>query len=130
MQRLKFKFQNFLLITVYGLLISSFFGCATPEKKVSPLTYPEEKPAGKEGVYHRVKRGETLWRIAKLYDVELEKIAQANHLSDTTKIFQGQMIFIPDARHSLSRKDFSGKEFIWPLKGKIVSSFGTKRADG
>src|SRR3989338_1433482 len=43
-------------------------------------------PPSAPGVYHRVERGETVWRIAKAYGVELEALAAANRLADARRI--------------------------------------------
>jgi len=48
------------------------------------------------GVYHSVKKGETLWRIAQTYNCDPDEIAKANNLSDTT-IEAGSALFIPNA---------------------------------
>ncbi|MBN2398662.1 MAG: M23 family metallopeptidase [Deltaproteobacteria bacterium] len=48
------------------------------------------------GVYHIVKRGETLWRIARAYNTDPDAIARANNLPDTT-IEAGSALFIPNA---------------------------------
>lgn len=48
------------------------------------------------GVYHSVKKGETLWRIAQAYNCDPDEIARANNLPDTT-IEAGSALFIPNA---------------------------------
>ena len=102
---------------------------------------PEVK---RQGIYHRVSKGETLWRIAKHYNVEMEQIIGANRLNDFTKIEIGQMLFIPNTgkirrvSKSSSRNikidlpikkiTETGKNgFAWPVKGDILSHFGQKR---
>ena len=47
------------------------------------------------GVYHKVRRGETVWRISRAYRVPLEEISKANNLSRSMKIKAGQYLFIP-----------------------------------
>jgi len=85
------------------------------------------------GIYHRVKAGETLWRISQAYGQELEKIARTNRLADTSRIYVGQLIFIPNSPEAFEdltlRVDFKDKggDFIWPLKGKVGSFYGMKR---
>ena len=49
------------------------------------------------GVYHRVKPGETLWRISKAYNVDLQELAEINNITDASRITAGDAIFIPDA---------------------------------
>ena len=50
------------------------------------------------GVYHRVKPGETLWRISKAYNVDLQELAEINNITDASRIGAGGVVFIPDAR--------------------------------
>ena len=60
---------------------------------------PEKyKKAG--GIYHTVARGETVYRIAKVYDVSQEDIIEANGIQDVTKVKVGQVLFVPGAKHS------------------------------
>jgi len=53
------------------------------------------------GVYHSVKKGETLWRIARAYNCDPDEIARANNLPDTT-IEAGSALFIPSATEPIS----------------------------
>lgn len=90
---------------------------------------------GIPGVYHSVERGQTLWRIAKTYNVELGKIARINRLPDATRISAGQRLFIPGATKVLrvdmdrvpAPKEMGG--FIWPLRGEIISFYGAIKGD-
>ena len=50
--------------------------------------------AGGERV-HTVKRGDTLWRIARMHEVELERLLAHNELSADDTIFPGDRIRIP-----------------------------------
>jgi murein DD-endopeptidase MepM/ murein hydrolase activator NlpD len=78
------------------------------------------------GIYHKVERGQTLWRIAKTYDVDLEELARINRIPDTSAIETGQLIFIP-RRHkpqAVAAKAGDPDEFIWPLKGRVIAAFG------
>ncbi|MBN3038827.1 MAG: peptidoglycan DD-metalloendopeptidase family protein [Candidatus Omnitrophica bacterium] len=84
------------------------------------------------GIYHKVKRGQTLWRICKSYGAEMDTVAGINRLADTSRIYEGQLIFIPGADESSDdlalEVDFKDKagDFIWPVKGKVKSFFGMK----
>ncbi len=53
------------------------------------------------GVYHNVKKGETLWRIAQTYNCDPTEIALANNLPDDT-IQEGSVLFIPSAAEPLT----------------------------
>lgn len=84
------------------------------------------------GVYYEVKRGDTLWKVSKLYDVDVKDIIKANRLPDATKINVGQKLFIPSAAKeadysNIIRGDPSSGTFSWPVAGKVISYFGTKK---
>lgn len=49
------------------------------------------------GVYHVVKPGQTLYRIAKTYDREEADLAAINGITDPTRLLVGQRIYIPGA---------------------------------
>jgi murein DD-endopeptidase MepM/ murein hydrolase activator NlpD len=124
------------LIYIFIILIAAISGCATEPTVVRPPTSYQLPPLpGKlpiEGVYHRVKKGETLWRIAKTYNVELDKIIAANRLEDFTKIEVGQKILIPGVKEKKDKISedsafLNKRDFIWPVKGKIISFFGAKK---
>jgi lipoprotein NlpD len=86
---------------------------------------PLKPPAGVPGTYHKVEKGQTLWRISKTYGVDLDEIIKFNRISDVTKIEVNQLIFIPRAsgRKTVSSVS-SDEDFIWPIKGKVISTFG------
>ena len=44
---------------------------------------------------HTVKSGETLYRIARRYNVTLQTLANANGITDTSRIYVGQVLTIP-----------------------------------
>ncbi len=54
---------------------------------------PVEKPApAPQADTHTVQRGETLFRIAKTYGVDLDALARANGIADATKIHSGLVL--------------------------------------
>ena len=74
---------------------------ATPSDTVPTQTEiivpsePEQTPVqADEPVYHRVSKGESLFRIAKQYGVTIDAIKEANNLS-STKLSIGQKLIIP-----------------------------------
>lgn len=95
-----------------------------------------------KGVYHKLEKGQTLWRIAKTYNVPLEELIRINKIEDVSNIKIGQEIFIPGATQPLKVDIYippkptefpSTKEkcegiplFIWPIEGKIISGFGMR----
>ena len=120
-------------VTIF-LLFAIVYAC----RPVSP-GYP------RAGVYHTVKRHQTLWRICKTYGVDINEVARINHIRDPSRIRVGQRIFIPDAKRVLKVDiyidDIGGKrgrpedlkkiasakgQFIWPVRGKVTQEFGIR----
>jgi lipoprotein NlpD len=95
-------------------------------------------------VYHEVRPGETLYRISKAYGVPVDTLAQANHLSDASRLEVGQRLKIPGARRTVpvnlvtprgvdARPSHQqgpprvSKKFLWPVSGGTVTSgFGQR----
>jgi len=53
------------------------------------------------GVIHHVRAGETIWRIAKTYQVPLDTLLRENSLADPTQLEAGSTLFIPGAKAGL-----------------------------
>jgi lipoprotein NlpD len=107
-------------------------------------------------VYHRVRPGETLYRISKAYGVSVERLATVNHLKDPSRIEVGQRLLIPGAGHEVPVDIVTPKEtrrhhdlpngfeakpgrsddpppayvrglFAWPVaSGSVTSGFGPR----
>lgn len=75
------------LITVIILSALIFSGCATAPYQPS-ITQPS-------GIYHIVGSGQTLYRIAQVYNVDINKIIRANGLANPNQIGVGDHLFIP-----------------------------------
>lgn len=122
---MKLRFFTILLICLATL---NFFGCATQPYVLKP---PERIRTG--GIYHKVMPGETLWRISKLYNVDLDEIVSVNKLPNAAKIERGQMIFIPGAvsemRIELAKASPTDTNFAWPIDGKVITYFGERFND-
>lgn len=69
--------------------------------------------------YHVVNKGETLYRLSKIYGVSIEELVQTNNIEDHTKLKIGKILLIPGAMQT--------SLFNWPLNGKITSRFGKRR---
>lgn len=106
------------IIPVILLFIAA--GCAT-----APVGKPTVASHKMPGTYHKVVKGETLWKISKLYAVDLDKLVSINRISDASTIESGQLIFVPEEK----RTDFpvyaqgGAQDFIWPLKARVVTGF-------
>ncbi len=70
-------------------------GCVTMPRQIPPTR------VSPDGIYHIVGSGQTLYRIAKTYNVDLQEIMRANRITDPTQIGVGQQLFIPGAKSSL-----------------------------
>ena len=49
------------------------------------------------GVYHLVKKQETVWSIARTYGVSVKDLVTINHIDDVNQIEEGSVLFIPSA---------------------------------
>jgi len=116
-------------------ILKSFFllGIAAISLMLSSCAAPREAMRTDDlrrsvGIYHKVKPKETLWRIAKAYDISVEELVKANNIPDAAHIQQNQLIFIPQATSEkvvVSREEaFKDDDFKWPIKGKVISYFG------
>lgn len=119
--------NKLLRLSIAISIVIFLSGCAS----TGPfLELKERRPP--KGVYYEVKRGDTIWKISKLYDIEVERIVKANRLPDATKINVGQKLFIPSAGRSADyamvdvARSSTGK-FSWPVAGKVISYFGSKK---
>lgn len=109
----------FLTFITLGII-----GCSSAPLYTGPSLSPLKQEAG--GINHRVEAGQTLWRISKIYNVEISDILKLNHLSENTGITTGQTLLIPPrANAKNSALNTGGDDFIWPLKGKVIAGFGT-----
>lgn len=102
-------------------------GCATTEYKHGGQGQEAVAAPKKEGSYHKVQKGQTLWRIAKAYAVPVEDIIQSNNIPNAAAIEVDQLIFIPGSKDVKEvpayAPDENKDEFTWPLKGKVISYF-------
>ncbi|WP_089933883.1 peptidoglycan DD-metalloendopeptidase family protein [Candidatus Entotheonella palauensis] len=81
-----------LSVLIAGLCVCLLLaGCGGAERAVSPR-------ASKKGVYHQVKPGQTLWSIARAYQVDIKTLTRANRLSNRDVLRVGQRLLIPGAR--------------------------------
>lgn len=104
----------------------------------------------RSGVYHQVRRGQTLWSIAQAYGTDVATLVQANRLSNAHTLYPGQKLYIPGATQqrpvpsrcpcgtaspsaqqpraspatSSSAKPAAKRPFfIWPIQGTVTRGF-------
>jgi len=123
-------------LSVGSMLLS---GCVTVERSMpegtqsaAPVTVPETKKEPPRGVYHKVKKGETLWRISQAYNVAIGDIIKGNNIPNGAVIEENQLLLVPgkDAVKEVPPPEAAGDDdtFIWPVKGKVVSHYGDWKA--
>lgn len=99
------------------------------------------------GVYHTVQRGQTLYRIARVYAIDLETLKRVNNIRDPAQMKVGQHLWIPNARkvlpilgedsappsrHAARTAETQVKKpvlpgyLVWPVKGELSSRFGIR----
>jgi len=127
-------------MTIAMLVLLS--GCATTHTHNAPQYLPvstvqpvaQTIQASSAAVLgHTVKQGETLWGISKTYGVDLDALVKANSISDGRTIEKGQVLIIPGAAKTKKTFNYAPAnrdKFTWPVKGSVLSQFGTKIDNG
>ena len=86
--------KRFFLITLALCLLAP--GCARAPRRISkPFVSSPAVLSSLPGFYHTVEHGQTLFRIAKNYNVDWHELMAVNHVSDPSRLEVGQRIFIP-----------------------------------
>ncbi|MBY0370033.1 LysM peptidoglycan-binding domain-containing M23 family metallopeptidase [bacterium] len=104
--------------------------------------------AGIQSRYHRVTSGESLQKVATLYSVPVESLQRFNEDTLAQGLKPGQKLYIPfeeredwDAEFyddtnngrvvaSVDPADIGKVTFLWPVKGRISSRFGSRYMHG
>ncbi len=81
--------------------------------------------------YYRVKRGDSLAKIAHKFGTTVKKLAKLNRLKKSYRIYPGQKLKVPKRVKVYSKRykpveEFKPKRklsFKWPVKGKVVKGF-------
>jgi len=76
-----------------GLVVKIPAPSITPAATTAPPAMPHRPRKG--ATVHIVRRGEWVWRIARMYGVDPQAIIQANHLTHPGMIYPGQRLIIP-----------------------------------
>ena len=120
---------NIRLSYLVMLLALAVSGCAAVATKKDYIVggFPEK---GRPGVYHKVKKGETLWSIAKAYDVSMKEVIDSNRIPNVARAEENQLVFIPGVH--ASKEIAVGKEanesgFVWPVRGKLIGYFHERK---
>ncbi|MEM7131396.1 MAG: LysM peptidoglycan-binding domain-containing protein [Chloroflexota bacterium] len=113
--KLRFNLRKLSLL-LPALLIASLLLVG-----MAPLTADAAAPAdyGYYGNYHKVKKGESLSKLARYYSVTVYELAKANGLYVNSHIYIGQKLHIPQASGYHSYSDCARYHYV--RKGQTLS---------
>ena len=88
-----------MLVFLCMLMLSSCAGSPSAPVVYTPgeIAPAPFHPIIRQDIYHVVAPGETLWRISKTYNVQIEDIMRTNKLDSKNELTRGQRILIPFA---------------------------------
>lgn len=101
--RIRIKAKTFF----FAFAVLLLHGCASHGPQMDAGPYSGYAPTSAvlppafsrpQTIVHQVGPAETLWRIAKIYNVDMKSIMRANGLADPTLIKNGQELTIPNTR--------------------------------
>lgn len=87
---------------------------------VIPISEKSSQTAGQEqsGMYHKLKKGDTIWLLSRQYHVSAEDIIQANNIVSPRGLKIGEILFIPmtpaelESLNSLEKKKLNVRHQI------------------
>ena len=78
----------------------------------------------KRGVYHNVQNGDSIWRIARAYRVDLQQLAEYNNIMDPEQVQPGMKLYIPPRAKGVSFKKLpsgsTAEKKARPRKGRYA----------
>jgi murein DD-endopeptidase MepM/ murein hydrolase activator NlpD len=85
----------------FVLVVGMAASCATPmaPTRVGPLS-PTHKEPTLMIARHKVKKGQTLYRIALTYEIPLDQLMAVNKIDDPRELKEGEELLIPGASES------------------------------
>ncbi|GMK43494.1 2',3'-cyclic-nucleotide 2'-phosphodiesterase [Paenibacillus glycanilyticus] len=69
-----------------------------PEPPAKPEPKPDPKPEAPADIVYTVKKGDTLWEIARKYGTTWQQLAKYNKLKNPNRIYVGQKLLIPTGK--------------------------------
>jgi murein DD-endopeptidase MepM/ murein hydrolase activator NlpD len=130
---------RFTLCLVLGLTLSNCGGVSYYE---SFDFYHQDS----DGVYHPVKKGQTLYAIAKAYGISVNELQRVNRVWDPSELDVGHHLWIPNADRVVyvaptvpgvaqkkktiakGKTTAAKRRLMWPVRGGVLTSrFGTRR---
>jgi lipoprotein NlpD len=123
-----------IVVAIIGCSILS--GCSSSAPSSPQLAYGASSRRPAE---HVVRPGETVYHIAHVYGVSVQRLLEANHLSDSRDLRVGQSLLIPgsytyaslggaeSASGTMWNMPRAPRQFAWPLwSGTVTSGFGMR----
>jgi murein DD-endopeptidase MepM/ murein hydrolase activator NlpD len=105
----------------------------------------------KQGSYYKVQKGETIYRIAKNHNIDVNALMALNEIKEPSSLKQGTLLYIPSPK-SLPQmaEEMPAAEgttqvknidtirddkykYAWPVRGRVITKFGKaseKKYDG
>ncbi len=132
--------KGFIGIVHFVFIMNVLTGCATnystnmypPPKLKKDLDSLKPNTIIRKTTRYTIKRGDTVWKIAKIHGVSTNDIIRTNNIKDVSNIKPGQQLIIPrgiPAKRTVSTQKTSAlikksnESFKWPLRGKILYGF-------
>jgi len=106
------------------LMVITCASCAStkPIIRNSVQEFSPKNIHNKNTICHYVKKGDSLWKISKLYSTSIARLMKENKIASPNDLKIGQIIYI--AKHQVVDNK---KTFIFPVNGEIVSFFGESK---
>ncbi len=96
------------------------------------LLYPGQKLKSPVMGSYVVKKGDTVYSLSRKYRVDMTKFTRLNSIRRPYILSIGQKLNVPGGMASTRKTSLpppppqSGKGFMWPIKGPLLSSYGPK----
>lgn len=81
---------------------------------------------GRPGLYHDLRRGETLYALSRTYGVPIKTLMQVNGITDPRSLRAGTPILIPGSAVKGKALMAGAPALAWPLRGPITGRFGRR----
>ena len=81
-------------------------------------------------VVYKIKSGDSLFKISKNFNTKINTLIKQNNLVEPYRLMVGDNLIIPKFTSNNDNSNLNRKipvNFIWPVVGKIISNYGTKK---